>query len=46
MDNLGTPEKLAGYMFFVRPLLCPHCQARNPAGAKKCETCGKDIPEK
>jgi ribosomal protein L40E len=45
MEDPGTPEKLAAYMFYVRPVVCPHCSARNVAGAKKCEACGKPIPQ-
>lgn len=46
MQNAGTPEQLAAYMFIVNPVVCPKCLVRYPKGTKVCSVCGKEIPQK
>jgi predicted amidophosphoribosyltransferase len=46
MQNPGTPERLAAYMFIVNPVVCPKCLVRYPKGTKVCSVCGKEIPQK
>ena len=46
MQNPGTPEQLAAYMFIVNPVVCPKCLVRYPKGTKVCSVCGKKIPQK
>jgi len=33
------------YHYYVNPVVCPHCGARNPKDTKVCNFCKKEISE-